>query len=199
MNGDLDQHLAAIVAGDADAFGRWVAGAEPRLRESLRSFAAQVDTEAVLQEALLRVWQLAPRHAPDGRPESLLRFAVRLARNLAIDELRRARLEPTDDAGLERALAAAASPAGPDDGATGAPDPFLRRALIECRDQLRGKPAEAFAVRLAAGGCEPDELLAERLGMRLNTFLQNFTRARKMLAECLERRHVDLDAELLHG
>ena len=32
--------------------------------------------------------------------------------------------------------------------------------------------------------------------MRLNTFLQNFTRARKLLAECLEKNHVDLDAEL---
>ena len=32
--------------------------------------------------------------------------------------------------------------------------------------------------------------------MRLNTFLQNFTRARKLLAECLEKRKVNLDAEL---
>jgi RNA polymerase sigma-70 factor (ECF subfamily) len=38
--------------------------------------------------------------------------------------------------------------------------------------------------------------LAERLGMRLNTFLQNVTRARKLLVECLERRHVDLTLEL---
>ena len=32
--------------------------------------------------------------------------------------------------------------------------------------------------------------------MRLNTFLQNFSRARKLLAECLAKRKVDLDAEL---
>ena len=31
--------------------------------------------------------------------------------------------------------------------------------------------------------------------MRLNTFLQNFTRARRQLAECLERQGVDLALE----
>jgi len=53
---DLDRHLPAIVAGDAQAFAAWLAGAEPRIRASLRGFAAQVDVEAVLQETLLRVW-----------------------------------------------------------------------------------------------------------------------------------------------
>ena len=44
---DLDHHLPGIVAGDADAFGRWVAGAELQVRDSLRPFAASVDAEAV--------------------------------------------------------------------------------------------------------------------------------------------------------
>ena len=188
---DLDDHLPAIAAGDAAAFGRWLAGAEPRLRLSLRAYAARVDTEAALQEALLRVWQVAPRHAPDGRPDSLLRLGIRVARNVAIDELRRSRSAPMDDAGLEQALAAAE--VGPP---RAGPDPLLRRVIEECRDKLPGKPAEALAARLAAAGAEPDEALAARLGMRTNTFLQNFTRARKLLAECLERRNVDLGAEL---
>ena len=88
---DLDAHLPAIQAGDADAFGRWLAGAEPGLRESLRSFAASVDTEAVLQESLLRTWQVAPRVVSDGKPNTLLRLAVRIARNLAVSERRRLR------------------------------------------------------------------------------------------------------------
>jgi RNA polymerase sigma-70 factor (ECF subfamily) len=188
---DLDAHLPAIVDGDADAFGRWLAGAEPCLRRSLRPFAARVDTEAILQEALLRAWQGAPRHAPDGHPNSLLRVVMRVARNLCIDEIRRARLTPLDDGALERVMAAAAAPA-PQSG----PDPFLRRVIAQCRELLRGKPAEALAARLESGGVEPDEALAERLGMRVNTFRQNFTRARKLLAECLEKRKVDLDTEL---
>jgi RNA polymerase sigma-70 factor (ECF subfamily) len=190
---DLDTHLSAIAAGDAVSFGRWLAGAEAPIRQSLRPFAARVDTEAVLQEALLRVWQVAPRHTPDGRPNSLLRLGLRIARNLAIDEIRRARTAPADDEALERALAAA-EPASPE--ARGGPDPLLRRVIEECRRLLPGKPAEALGARIEACGAEPDETLAERLGMRLNTFLQNFGRARKLLAECLAKHKVDLDAEL---
>ena len=44
-----------------------------------------------MQEALLRVWQVAPRCRRDERPNALLRLAARIARNLAIDELRRVR------------------------------------------------------------------------------------------------------------
>ena len=58
---DLDDLLPAIVAGDHDAFARWVAGAELRLRASVQGFARQVDVESVVQECLLRVWQVAPR------------------------------------------------------------------------------------------------------------------------------------------
>ena len=67
---DLAVHPAAHAAGDAQAFGRFLAGAEQRLRRALASFAARVDTEAVLQESLLRLWQIAPRFVADGRPNS---------------------------------------------------------------------------------------------------------------------------------
>ncbi|HJZ84680.1 MAG TPA: sigma-70 family RNA polymerase sigma factor [Polyangia bacterium] len=153
----------------------------------MRALAAHVDVEAVLQEALLRVWQVAPRFAADGRPNGLLRLGVRIARNLALDELRRARLLPEEAHALERALADAQVGDPAND-----PDPLLRQAIEDCRGELPGKPAAALAQRLAAAGGEPDAVLAERLGMRLNTFLQNVTRARKLLAECLERRGVDL-------
>lgn len=187
---DLDEHLAAIVAGDAAAFGRWMSAAEPRLRDTLRPFAACVDVEAVLQESLLRVWQVAPRHAPDGGANSLFRLAVRVARNLAVDEVRRARKAPVPAEDIESAAGAAA-------GASFAgPDPFLRQAIEECRDRLPAKPAEVLAARIQSAGAEPDQTLAERLGMRLNTFLQNFTRARKMLAECLEKKRIDVEAEM---
>jgi Ca-activated chloride channel family protein len=69
---DSDFLHAQIAAGDADAFGQWLAGAEPRVRGSLASFARVVDVEAVLQEALVRVWQVAPRFTPDGQPDSLI-------------------------------------------------------------------------------------------------------------------------------
>jgi DNA-directed RNA polymerase specialized sigma24 family protein len=187
---DLDAHLPAIVAGDADAFGRWMSLAERTLRDSLRPYAAATDTEAVLQESLLRLWQIAPRFEPDGRPNGLLRLGIRVARNLAVSELRRNRTRPTEEVDLEQLLALAET-AGP-----ASPDPLLRSLIEVCRGLLPEKPGRALAERLSSAGGEPDELLAERLGMRLNTFLQNFTRARKMLADCLRERGYDVEAEL---
>ena len=186
---DLDRHLPAIAAGDSDAFARWIAGGERRLRESLRSFAALVDVEAVLQETLLRMWQVAPRVQPDGRADCLLRLAIRTARNLAIDEARRARRAEVDPETLERALEDEGRAASGD----APPDPLFFRAIHECHAALPDKPRDALSARLEAGGGEPDSSLAARLGMRLNTFLQNVTRAKRLLLECLERRgHGDL-------
>ncbi|MFO0646061.1 MAG: hypothetical protein U0326_07475 [Polyangiales bacterium] len=186
---DLDAHLPLIVAGDADAFGRWIAGAEQELRVSLRSFATVADCEAVLQESLLRVWQVAPRFEPDGRPNALLRFAVRVARNLALGEARRFGKADLDDDALERAQNESV------ETRVGEPDPLLRQAILACREELPAKPALALAERLAAGGGDADETIAERLGMRTNTFLQNVTRARKLLADCLARQNIDLGVE----
>jgi len=169
---DLDVHLPAIASGDADAFGRWLASAEAPLRRSLRSFAAVVDTEAVLQESLLRVWQVAPEVEVTGS-NSLLRLAHRITRNLALSEARkrRAQVAEVEDTPLEPAP----------------PDPLLRRLIASCREKLPKKPGLALHARLDACGGAPDASLAEGLGMSKNTFLQNFGRARKLLRACLER------------
>jgi RNA polymerase sigma-70 factor (ECF subfamily) len=190
MREDLDIHLEAIVGGDVHSFGRWLAGAEPTVRLSLRSFAGVIDVEAVLQESLLRVWQVAGRFERDGKPNGLLRLSIRIARNLAVSEVRRTR-------------AAGASPSvhGDDVEETVAvephePDPLLRQAITECRDRLPPKPRQALDVRLASAGGADDAELAESIGMKLNTFLQNFTRARQMLADCLRKKGVDIAQEL---
>jgi RNA polymerase sigma-70 factor (ECF subfamily) len=183
---DHDQHLPAIRGGDPDAFGLWVAAVEGTLRQTLRSFAAVVDTEAVLQEALLRVWLVAPRFEPDGKPNGLFRLAVRVARNVAVSERRRLRADPVGDEELELEAPAVANPV----------DPLLRKRIHDCHEKLPGKPRQALLARLESGGTLADETLAERLSMRVNTFLQNVTRARKLLAECLEAHGVDLDQEL---
>jgi RNA polymerase sigma-70 factor (ECF subfamily) len=181
---DLDAHLAAIAAGDAEAFERWVAGAEHPLRASLRSFATRVDVEAVVQEGLLRAWNVAPRIVRDGAPNALLRATLRIVRNLAIDELRRARSVAIGDDELDESLRFATFEA--------MPDPLLREAIHRCSQQLPPRPRSALNARIASQGAEHDRALAARLGMELNTFLQNFTRARKLLADCLRGRGFDL-------
>jgi len=184
-----DLLLRLIVAGDATAFAQWLARSEPTVRLSLRSFASVVDVEAVLQEALLRVWQVAPRFVPDGKPDGLLRLGIRIARNLAVSEVRRTKARPMEADEIEAALAQ-------DEPTVPPPDPMLRKQIADCRDKLPAKPREAFDARLASAGGEDDDQLAAGLRMRLNTFLQNFTRARKLLADCLKRAGVVLDEEL---
>jgi RNA polymerase sigma factor (sigma-70 family) len=187
---ELDGFLNSIQARDVHAFGRWMARAEPPMRESLRSFATRVDVEAVLQETLLRVWQVAPRFVPDGKPNSLLRLGVRIGRNLAVSEVRRLRAtEAFSEEDLERTL----SEQVPEPES---PDPMLRRVLSSCHDALPEKPRQALDARLGDRAGSEDTDLAAALGMRLNTFLQNFTRARKMLAECLRKQGIAVDLGL---
>lgn len=182
---DLDLHLPAIARGDAAAFGRWLAGAEEPLRRSLRSFATVVDTEAVLQETLLRLWQVAPKVQVDG-PNALLRLGHRVARNLAIDEVRRSRAAPTEVAALERAAHEAAEIAPIE------ADPRLREWIARCREKLPPAPRGAFDARLGAAGGQSDRDLAKKLKMQLNTFLKNVGRARALLIECLARAGVEV-------
>lgn len=182
--------LAAIAAGDSVAFGRWLSTAERPVRASLRSFAALVDTEAVLQEAFLRVWQVAPRVVHDGKANVLLRLAMTTARNCAISELRKRPTSASTPEALERAINDTAS------FNPSMPDPHLRELIQHCREQLPKQPGIAFEQRMVSQGHDDDATLAQRAGMALNTFLQNFSRARKFLAECLKKRGVDLEGEL---
>ncbi|MDB5218819.1 MAG: hypothetical protein JWO86_6746 [Myxococcaceae bacterium] len=189
---DLDAHLPAILLRDTRAFGQWMAGAEGTMRDSLRSFASVLDVESVLQEALLRVWQVAPRFVADGRPNGLLRLGLRIARNLAVSELRRTKSRPVPEEDLELALAQAEQVEGGDR----TPDPLLREVLAKCHERLPEKPRQVMTVRLSPAGGRSDDELASLVGMRLNTFLQNFTRARRMLAECLKKHGIHIEEGL---
>jgi RNA polymerase sigma-70 factor (ECF subfamily) len=181
---DTDVYLARIAAGDDTAFAAWLGAVEPEVRASLRGFARVVDTEAVLQEAFLRVWQAAPRVV-------LMRFAVTTARNTAISELRRRKVTVADEAALESA--AVELPQG------GARDDLLREALRLCLELLPAKPREVILARLEGSGSATDASLAVRLGMRTNTFLQNVTRAKRALVGCLEERGVRVSGRLEGG
>jgi RNA polymerase sigma-70 factor (ECF subfamily) len=183
---DLDRELAGIAAGDPESFGRWVAGAEPLLRARLRPLSTRIDAESVLQEVLTRVWTTANRCKRDGRPHALVRYAIRIQHNLAIDELRKARLEATDVDTLERYLMAE-EPSEP-----GYSDPLMRRLVKGCLELLPPKAQAVVRARWESSGLASDSELAAQLNMKLNTFLQNVTRARKLLADCLRSQGADV-------
>jgi RNA polymerase sigma-70 factor (ECF subfamily) len=175
----IDQAFELVRARSPVGFAEWMRLVELPLRASLRGFARFVDAEAVVQEALLRMWVLAQHAELEGENASL-RYVLRVARNLALREAaRQERFEPIGDE-PEPALV------------DPTPDPALGRAIRECLKRLPTKPSQALHARLSTQGRSPDRDLAAQLGMRLNTFLQNVSRAREALRKCLESRGVDL-------
>jgi len=180
---EIDVAFAAARMRGAEAFARWMALVERPLRASLRRFARAVDVESVMQEALLRMW-IACRDTEriiEGDNASL-RFALRVARNVALEEVRRARLEhlvALED--LDPSVEPSIDPKP-------LPDTGLMRAIRDCVERLRGMPRAALFARLASGHAVGDRDLAATLDMAVNTFLQNIVRARKSVADCLERK-----------
>jgi DNA-directed RNA polymerase specialized sigma24 family protein len=181
---ELDDAYLRAQSGDAVGFENWVRRVELPLRMSLRSFARQVDTEAIIQEGLLRMWVLAPTLALEGENASL-RYALRVVYNLALHEAKRLqRFVPLDLEGTGVPSELTVEPEPPI-------DPGLRKAISDCISRLSKQARNALLARLH-GGLEPDRALADRLSMRLNTFLQNVIRARQHVAQCLESRGISV-------
>jgi DNA-directed RNA polymerase specialized sigma24 family protein len=138
-----------------------------------------------MQETLLRMWLLAKDHERVLRGENAsLKFACRVARNVALEEIRRFGLpQPGDLDPPEGVVEPRMS------------DPFLRDAIRACVARLPRKPHRALVARVG-GAHRSDKAAAAAVGMSANTFLQNIVRARKLLRPCLERKGVRL-AEIL--
>ncbi len=175
--------------GDRAAFAEWMGMVEIPLRRSLSRWARAVDVEGVVQETFLRMWLVAadPDRVLEGDSASL-RFALRVARYVALEETRRCRNERFVDLDVLDTLPEGRVEVDP-------PDPALARAIRICLENLPAQPRAAISARARAGRL-PDRKLAEGLRMKLNTFLQNVVRARRLLRACLEKRGVRL-AEIL--
>jgi DNA-directed RNA polymerase specialized sigma24 family protein len=176
---EVDGLYQHVQKGSREAFASWLALCGDGLRLSLEKFAPLVDVEAVLQEGLLRMWMLAPTVKLQGKDASL-RYALRLVRNLAIDEVRRQRHElPVNPGDLDAQFG---NP-GP------SADPSVLQAIRECFGKLPRRPREALLARLRGGA---DRALADGLDMTINVFLQNIVRARRFMKDCLRLAGVDL-------
>jgi len=95
---DDDALLAAYAAGDGDAAAPLASRHAPRvLAVATRMLGDRFEAEDVTQEALLRLWKIAPDWQP-GRAR-VSTWLYRVAANLCTDRLRqRARLSPLSDA-----------------------------------------------------------------------------------------------------
>ena len=114
-----------------------------------------------------------------------LKFAFRVARNVAREELRRCRHDRLVNLDVLEDLPEGRYEPDP-------PDPALRQAIRECLDRLPTKPRNAMKARVQAGA-QLDRDLAAGLRMKVNTFLQNIVRARRLLRDCLGQRGVRIE------
>lgn len=180
-----DMMFEEVRNGSREAFASWLRLVERPLRDSLRGFARQVDTEAVLQEGMMRMWVIAPTLELSG-PDASVRYARRMLRNLAISWVRKHRRE------VQGEVPDLPDPSGTDP----VPDMVLRKAVETCLSLLKARPRNAIMERLRDQGASHDRDLAERAGMTLNTFLQNVVRARRFLRDCLRSNGVSLEEYL---
>ncbi len=175
---DIDLLWAEACLGDREAFVDWMGRVERPIHRSLARYARAVDTESVVQEALLRMWHLSKQDGGSLSGENAsLRWCIGITRNLARNLARRHRREhllPEED-----------MPEGDDGAAPPLPDPFLRELIQRCIEALPAALKRAILVRIELGHRLAAEQ-AQRARMTVNTFHQNVTRARRGLDACLE-------------
>lgn len=159
------------------------------LRRSLQRYARAADVEVVLQETFVRMWLVADdRQRLLEGPNAAVKFAFAVARNVAFEEIRRCRQDRFVD--LDSLDSLPEGRVEPDP-----PDPALARAIQDCMGRLPRQAQKALSARVREGVL-PDRELARTLRMKVNTFLQNIVRARRLLRACLERRGVRLEEVL---
>lgn len=185
---DTDALFAAARGGNEQAFGDWMGRVERPIQARLWPFARVVDLEVVMQETFARMWVFAQNQARtlEG-PNASLRFALAVARNVAREQLRHARL------GQLVPLEGLAHPPEPEVFDDPPEDAGLRKIIMACLEALPKRPREALLARIGAQGVAPDRTLAAQLQMSVNAFLQNIVRARAQLARCLKGRGVSLE------
>lgn len=183
---ELDGLWEQASRSDPRAFGQWAGRVERPVRLYLRPWAASVDVECIVQEALLRMWLRANDDGaePLTGENASLRWCCRVAWNLARNESRkRARETVTDPQEMPEVSVDPEEPSSPG----------LRQAIADCVQALGEKLRSALLARLEDRGLSGDVAIAESLAMTKNTFLQNIVRARKQVAACLGGKGVAIE------
>lgn len=176
-----DALLGRYAAGDPSAARLLVDRLAPRVfRLAARLLQDRAEAEDVTQEALLRLWQIAPRWQEGGaRPSTWLH---RVAVNLATDRLRRRR--GVDFDAIDE----------PDDPAPAAVETMIeddrRRALDEALAALPERQRVAVVLRHLEGMTNPEIGVAMGIGVEAVESLT--ARGKRRLAELLSGRREDL-------
>ena len=175
---ELAALIGAVAAGDRAAFRAVYERTSAKLYGiCLRLLGSEAEAEDVLQEAYVTVWRNARRF--DSAKASAITWLAVIARNKAIDRLRRRR--PVAD-GLEAAAEV------PDDGPLATAVIEQKddaRRLAHCLDELDERARAMIRAAFLDGASYPE--LAERQGVPLGTMKSWIRRGLMRLKGCLER------------
>lgn len=140
--------------------------------------AAEADD--VAQEAMLRLWKIAPEWRAGEAKVSTWLFQV--TRNLCTDRLRKRR-----DVGLD---AVAEQPSGDADVVTNLEQSARLTALNRALDELPERQRQAIVLRHLDGLSNPE--VGEAMGISVEAVESLTSRARRMLRETLGKRKAEL-------
>lgn len=176
-----DALLVRYAAGDSVAARLLVERLAPRVqRLAMRLLQDSAEAEDVTQEAMVRLWQVAPNWVPGGAQVST--WLHRVAANLATDRLRRRRgvaLDAIDE---------------PDDPAPGVVQRLIEadraRALDEALAQLPDRQRLAVVLRHIEGMTNPD--IAATMGIGVEAVESLTSRGKRRLAELLSGQRESL-------
>lgn len=175
---ELNQLLLGAGAGDQSAFSTLYRRTSAKLfGVCLTILRDRGEAEEVLQEVYVTVWHRAATFDP--ALASAITWLGAIARNRAIDRLRRHREVQADESTLEEAVDERPSPA------TAAEASEERRRLEHCLEILPATQGSVVREAFFAGATYAE--LAERLRVPLGTLKSWIRRSLLQLKACLER------------
>ncbi|HKL64820.1 MAG TPA: sigma-70 family RNA polymerase sigma factor [Roseovarius sp.] len=175
---DIERYILRAAQGDRAAFkSLYDATSAKLLGVALRVLNDRAEAEDVLQDIYVKVWHNAARYNVNGL--SPMTWLITIARNSAVDRLRKRHRSGTTEALDERI---ADGGAGPEAQAAAASE---RRRLDACMAELTVDRAEAVRRAYLDGETYAD--LAARFEVPLNTMRTWLRRSLLKLRECLSR------------
>ncbi|WP_028796142.1 sigma-70 family RNA polymerase sigma factor [Thalassobaculum salexigens] len=174
---DISRLLDRVAGGDRQAFADLYEATAPKLYGIiLRILRRRDETDEVVQDVYVKIWQRAGDFDPARA--SPITWMATIARNRALDEVRRARVATvSDDIALERAADPARSALGDVEASED------RRRLEVCLDALEGERGSLVRLAYLDGLSRQD--LADRFGQPVGTIKTWLHRSLKQLRDCL--------------
>jgi RNA polymerase sigma-70 factor (ECF subfamily) len=174
---DISEYLARVSRGDRTAFAKLYAATSAKLFGIILRILIRRDlAEEVLQEVYVRIWQKAGDFDPDRA--SPISWMAAIARNRALDEVRRVKPVSIEDAPEVQDM--------PDPGElaiTGIERNEDLQRLLKCLEGL--EPAKREMVLMAYYRGESREALSQRFGSPVATIKTWLHRSLAQLKACL--------------